>query len=170
MYCTEFKLCPKHFLKNAIARSTCLSVNCGVRQRRDVKESCNSQKICSRLGTDCPQTNICAYWRWIIDREKKTIWMSSTFWTDLLLRFKSFSLIGDVAADFLPLNFKGVPNSRLAPVLVHAVTIEMGEELGDLSLPWQLSRWGDLGGVKSALGVGRSWAFCCRRSSLIWGT
>lgn len=94
--------------------------------------------------------------------------MSSTFWTDLLLRFKS--LIGDVAADLLPINFKGVPNSRLAPVLVHAVTIEMGEELGDLSLPWQLSKWGDLGGVKSALGVGRSWAFCCCRSSLIWGT
>ena len=52
----------------------------------------------------------------------------------------SFSLIGDVAADLLPINFKGVPNSRLAPVLVHAVTIEMGEELGDLSLPWQLSK------------------------------
>ena len=64
--------------------------------------------------------------------------MSSSF-TNLLPCFISSSFIGDVAADFLPLGFRGVPSNKLAPVLVQAVTIETGESSSGLLLPWELS-------------------------------
>ena len=72
-----------------------------------------------------------------------------------------------MAADLLPLGFTGEPSNRLAPVLVHAVTMEIREWSGDLLLPWEQSEWGVLGGVNKGLDVGRGGAFCCCSSCLI---
>lgn len=52
---------------------------------------------------------------------------SSSGFSYLFLQFTSSSFIGDVDADFLPFGFMGVPSNKLAPVLVHAVTIGTGE-------------------------------------------
>ena len=41
--------------------------------------------------------------------------------------FTSDSFIGDVATDVLAFGFMGVASNKLAPVLVHAVTIGTGE-------------------------------------------